>query len=103
MAVGAVLSLYGADGLAGIKSVGDAICTVSDSVTISNGIAIVDYVLKPEAESHIRCRIALSPREKWNGEFWGVGNSSFGGMLPGTYGLSAAMVPIIQKLQEMLL
>ncbi len=61
MAVGAVLSLCGADGLADVKSVGDAICTVSDSVAMSNGIAIVDYVLKPEAESHIRCRIALPP------------------------------------------
>ena len=30
VAVGAVLSLYGANGLAGVKSVGDAICTVSD-------------------------------------------------------------------------
>ena len=89
--VGAVLSLYGANGLAGVKSVGDAICTVSDSVAMSNGIAIVDYVLKPEAESYIRCRIALPPREKWNGEFWGVGNSSFGGVLPNIYGLSAAM------------
>ncbi len=54
----AVLSLYGANG---VTSAGDAICTVSDSVAMSNGIAIVDYVLKPEAESHIRCRIALPP------------------------------------------
>ncbi len=58
MAVSAVLSLYGANG---VTSAGDAICTVSDSVAMSNGIAIVDYVLKPEAESHIRCRIALPP------------------------------------------
>ena len=91
VAVCAVLSLYGANGLAGVKAVGDSVCTVSDSVAMSNGIAIVDYVLKPEAESHIRCRIALPPREKWNGEFWGIGNSSFGGALPDTYGLSAAM------------
>ena len=55
--------LIGTNGLAGVKSVGDAICTVSDSVAMSNDIAIVDYVLKPEAESHIRCRIALPPRE----------------------------------------
>ena len=80
-----------ADAFAAVKAVGDSVCSVSDSVTMSNGIALVDYVLKPEAESHIRCRIALPPREKWNGEFWGVGNSSFGGVLPGTYGLSAAM------------
>ncbi|MBR0506730.1 MAG: tannase/feruloyl esterase family alpha/beta hydrolase, partial [Kiritimatiellae bacterium] len=91
VAVSAVLSLYGANGLAGVKSVGDSVCTVSDSVAMSNGIAIVDYVLKPETESHIRCRIALPPPEKWNGEFWGIGNSSFGGVLPDTYGLSAAM------------
>ena len=95
VAVSAAISLCaeqsGANGLAGVKSVGDAICTVSDSVSMSNGIAIVDYVLKPEAESFIRCRIALPPPEKWNGEFWGIGNSSFGGVLPDTYVLSAAM------------
>ena len=89
-AVCAALSLYaepiGTNGLAGVKSAGDAVCTVSDSVAMSNGIAIVDYVLKPEAGSHIRCRIALPPPEKWNGEFWGLGNSSFGGVLPDTYG-----------------
>ena len=61
MAVSAVLSLYGANGLAGVTSAGDAICTVSDSVVMSNGIAIVDYVLKPEVGSYIRCRIALPP------------------------------------------
>ncbi len=91
VAVCAVLSLYGANGLAGVKSVGDSVCSVSDSVVMSNGIAIVDYVLKPETESHIGCRIALPPPEKWNGEFWGIGNSSFGGVLPDTYGLSVAM------------
>ena len=80
-----------ADVFSAVKAVGDAVCTVSDSVAMSNGIAIVDYVLKPEAASHIRCRIALPPHEKWNGEFWGIGNSSFGGVLPDTYGLSAAM------------
>ena len=80
VAVCAVLSLYGANGLAGVKSVGDSVCSVSDSVVMSNGIAIVDYVLKPEAASHIRCRIALPPPEEWNGEFWGIGNSSFGGV-----------------------
>ena len=58
MAVSAVLSLYGANG---VTSAGDAICTVSDSVVMSNGIAIVDYVLKPEVGSYIRCRIALPP------------------------------------------
>ena len=92
VAVSAVLSLFAEpNGLAGVKSVGDSVCSVSDSVVMSNGIAIVDYVLKPETESHIRCRIALPPPEKWNGEFWGIGNSSFGGVLPDTYGLSAAM------------
>ncbi|MBR0066706.1 MAG: hypothetical protein IJQ00_03845, partial [Kiritimatiellae bacterium] len=33
-----------------VKAVGDSVCMVSDSVAMSNGIAIVDYVLKPEAE-----------------------------------------------------
>ena len=95
LVVGAALSLYagstGTNGLAGVESAGDAICTVSGSAAMSNGIAIVDYVLRPETGSCIRCRISLPPPEKWNGEFWGVGNSSFGGVLPDTYGLSAAM------------
>lgn len=64
VAVSAVLSLFAEPtGLVGIKSAGDAICSVSDSVTMSNGIALVDYVLKPEAECHIRCRITLPPAD----------------------------------------
>ena len=79
------------DAPAAVKAVGDSVCKVSDSLEMSDGIAIVDYVLKPEAESHIRCRISLPTLEKWNGEFWGMGNSSFGGVLPNTSWLSAAM------------
>ena len=74
-----------------VKSIGDSVCTVSDSVTVSNGIAVVDFVLRPEAESYIRCRIVLPPPEAWNGEFWGTGNSSFGGVLPPVYELAAAI------------
>ena len=62
-----------------VKSVGDSVCTVSGDVAMTNGIALVSFTLKPETLSDIRCRIALPPPEKWNGEFWGEGNSSFGG------------------------
>ena len=76
---------------AAIKSIEDPVCTISDSVAFSNDIAIVSFVLKPEAECNIRCQIALPPSQKWNGEFWGLGNSSFGGVLPPVYGLSASI------------
>ena len=78
-------------GLAAVKSVGDSVCTVSNSVIFSNDIVLVDFTLKPEAECDIRCRIALPPTKKWNGEFWGIGNNSFGGVLPPVYDLSAAI------------
>lgn len=68
-----------------VKSVGDSVCTVSESVEMSNGVAIVYFTLKPEAVCDIKCRIALPPADKWNGEFWGEGNSSFGGVLPKVY------------------
>ena len=43
VAVSAVLSLFAEpNGLAGVKAVGDSVCTVSDSVVMSNGIALVD-------------------------------------------------------------
>ena len=71
-AVCAALSLcaeqIGTNGLAGVELAGDAICTVSGSAAMSNGIAIVDYALRPETGSCIRCRISLPPPEKWNGE-----------------------------------
>ena len=67
LVVGAALSLYaestGTNGLAGVELAGDAICTVSGSAAMSNGIAIVDYVLRPETGSCIRCRISLPPPE----------------------------------------
>ena len=78
-------------GFAAVKSVGDSVCTVSNSVIFSNDIVLVDFTLKPEAECDIRCRIALPPTKKWNGEFWGIGNNSFGGVLPPVYDLSAAI------------
>ena len=76
---------------AAVKSIEDAICNISDSIAFSNDIAIVKFKLKPEAESNIRCQIALPPAEKWNGEFWGIGNSSFGGVLPPVYDLAASL------------
>ena len=69
--------------IAAVKAVADGICTITACGVKTNGIAFVDYVLRPEAESDIRCRLELPPPEKWNGEFWGTGNSSFGGTMPG--------------------
>ena len=42
----------------------------------------VDFTLRPEKGSEILCRMALPPPSRWNGEFWGVGNSSLGGTIP---------------------
>ena len=81
-------SMGSAAGIAAVKAVADEICTITACGTKTNGIAFVDYVLRPEAESDIRCRIELPPPEKWNGEFWGTGNSSFGGTMPGVSDLS---------------
>ena len=47
----------------------------------SSAELVYEFSLHPESESDIRCRVALPPKAKWNGELWGQGNSSFGGFL----------------------
>jgi feruloyl esterase len=50
----------------------------------------VDFVLKPEAESDIRCRAELPPPEVWDGRMWGQGNSGYAGVLPSLATYTAA-------------
>ena len=42
----------------------------------------VDFTLRPEPGSEIRCRMLLPPAEAWDGRMWGVGNSGWAGCLP---------------------
>jgi len=55
----------------------------------SNGFVRIDFTLKPEAGSFIRCRAELPLPEKWNGTFWGRGNSGYAGAIPRLRGFAA--------------
>ncbi len=59
------------------------VCSVTNVATLgTSGVVRVDFVLRAEPESDIRCRAELPPPERWNGRLWGVGNSSLGGSIP---------------------
>ncbi len=84
-AVGVSAAAEPSEAEARLKAVADGVCTilsVKEMQTKGLTFTRVDYALRPEAESDIRCRILLPPAEKWNGEFWGTGNSSLGGSIP---------------------
>lgn len=42
----------------------------------------VDFTLVPEKGSDIKCRAVLPLSDRWDGRFWGVGNSGRAGSLP---------------------
>ena len=67
-----------------LKSVEDEVCSITNIVVDNGrtGIVRVDFVLKAEEGSDIRCRAELPPPSRWDGRLWGVGNSSFGGSIP---------------------
>ena len=90
-----------------VKSVSDGICAIGkisfhekddsggkdplwmfraieeDSPEVAGGGFVrIDFTLKPEAGSFIRCRAEFPLPEKWNGTFWGRGNSGYAGALP---------------------
>jgi len=52
----------------------------------SNACVRIDFVLKPESGSDIRCCAVLPMPEQWDGRFWGKGNSGYAGAIP-TQGL----------------
>jgi len=51
---------------------------VTESV-VTAGCVRVSYVLRPTAESYIRCQLALPVDVPWNGRFWGFGNGGAAG------------------------
>lgn len=60
-----------------------------DAPAPSNGFVRIDFSLKPEAGSFIRCRAELPLPERWNGTFWGRGNSGYAGSIPRLRGFAA--------------
>lgn len=60
-----------------------------DALAPSNGFVRIDFSLKPEAGSFIRCRAELPLPERWNGTFWGRGNSGYAGSIPRLRGFAA--------------
>ena len=71
------------NGVAGINTIADEICSIAGVRPVgTNGVTQVDFTLRPERGSDIRCRAELPPSEKWDGRLWGKGNSGVGGRLP---------------------
>lgn len=72
-----------ATGRAAVRSVADGICSITSIGPVgTNGVVRVDFTLRAEAGSDIRCRAELPPSEKWDGRLWGKGNSGVGGKIP---------------------
>ena len=94
------------DGINRLKSFTDDICTVTNirfstsySTTasyvsgyeteidselgeVTAGHVVVDFVIRPEASSDIRCQLDLPIAATWDGRLWGYGNSGYAGKLP---------------------
>ena len=70
--------------LARVKAVADGLCTVTNVATMPKrgGVVRVDFVLKAEPGSDIRCRVEMVPPERWDGRLWGIGNSGTAGKVP---------------------
>lgn len=109
------ISMQGAR-LSRVRAVSDGICFVTNVTVLARGASRtdnplamwaavqddeeaahkkgmfvrVDFVLKPEAESDIRCRAELPPPEVWDGRMWGQGNSGYAGVLPSLATYTAA-------------
>ena len=70
-------------GIARIKGVADEKCSITNVAEIgTSGVLRVDFVLVSGPGSDIRCRLELPKPERWNGRFWGIGNSGLAGKLP---------------------
>ena len=78
-------------GIARVKAVADAKCSITNVAAIgTSGVMRVDFVLVSGPGSDIRCRLELPSPERWNGHFWGVGNSGLAGVIPKVETYSAA-------------
>ena len=60
------------------RRLADDVCTVTSVVT--DGNLKVEFVLRPEKGSNIRCRMELPTAGRWDGRMWGVGNSGRAGI-----------------------
>lgn len=60
-----------------------------ETVTVTDAFVRIDFTLSPEKGSCIKCRAELSLPEKWDGRFWGQGNSGRAGSLPSLAGYIA--------------
>lgn len=49
---------------------------------VAGGFVRVDFVLKAEPGSDVRCRLELPMPDRWDGRLWGFGNSGHAGALP---------------------
>lgn len=66
-----------------VTSVADSVCSVTKVELVENTDTVsIDFVLTPELESDICCRMELPPPERWDGRLWGVGNGGFAGIVP---------------------
>jgi feruloyl esterase len=99
-----------------VRNVADSICSITNVVLLERGSAKtpnplamwaaiqddegaekikglfvrVDFLLKPEKGSDIRCRAELPPPRLWDGRMWGQGNSGHAGVLPSLTTYTAA-------------
>ena len=89
-----------------IRAVADAVCTITNvaycdgrttdsgpnplaqwaaadvpEIKGTSGRIRIDFVLKPEAGSDIRCKAEFAMPEKWDGRMWGHGNSGYAGAM----------------------
>lgn len=78
-------------GLLGVLLAGVAGCcffpdvpdmSVTREAVGTNGVCRIEFTVRSEPGSDIRCALELPPQEKWNGQLWGVGNGGDGGKLP---------------------
>lgn len=56
---------------------------------VTSGCIRVSYVLRPTAQSYIRCQLALPVDVPWNGRFWGFGNGGGAGWVRVDLGFAA--------------
>ena len=88
--VGCLAPFAGADGLdeeelepnpalARLKAIEIPNCEITRAKVAKDGIAEVDYVLRPTKDSFIQCALALPKPGAWNGGFRGLGSAGAGG------------------------
>lgn len=67
------------DGIGRIRKIAVANGYELTETAVTAGCLRVSYVLRPTAESFIRCQVALPIDARWSGRFWGFGNGGAAG------------------------